>query len=293
MATIPVILLNGTTADANEVMADFLELYNNIDPSNVQPANKTGTGPFVLRDGATINTGFTQGSILFAGVGGVLDQDNASFFWDNSNNRIGIQTATPIYTADIRNAGVSLGNTLHLSSTTGDIGAYLETAPEGTQLNSGAFFDRDTGLYIAKETEAIVFQMSPGNNVAITFNSGLVVGAPFVPTTKVLFATTGEMLLPRLPAPGANFANGNSFIQVWGLVQTPGGPAGSAGGSNITFSASGVGFVDVTFPTPFASTNYAVFVGPGATGIANKLAGSIRITGAAAFTGSIVAIGVQ
>ncbi len=44
-------------------------------------------------------TGATVGSVLFAGTSGVLAQDNASFFWDDTNNRLGIGTATP--TADI------------------------------------------------------------------------------------------------------------------------------------------------------------------------------------------------
>ena len=35
MATLPVILLNGTTADANQVMADFYEIYDNITNDNI------------------------------------------------------------------------------------------------------------------------------------------------------------------------------------------------------------------------------------------------------------------
>jgi hypothetical protein len=36
---------------------------------------------------------FTQGSVLFSGVGGLLTQDNANFYWDDTNNRLGINTA--------------------------------------------------------------------------------------------------------------------------------------------------------------------------------------------------------
>lgn len=45
----------------------------------------------------------TQGSVLFAGVGGILAQDNANLFWDDSNKRLGIGTATPSspYAVDI------------------------------------------------------------------------------------------------------------------------------------------------------------------------------------------------
>jgi len=40
-------------------------------------------------------TSATAGSVLFAGVGGILQQDNANFFWDDTNNRLGIGTVSP------------------------------------------------------------------------------------------------------------------------------------------------------------------------------------------------------
>lgn len=45
--------------------------------------------------GATPFTGGTAGSVLFIGPGPVVAQDNALFFWDDTNNRLGIGTATP------------------------------------------------------------------------------------------------------------------------------------------------------------------------------------------------------
>jgi hypothetical protein len=43
----------------------------------------------------------TQGSVLFAGSGGLLSQDNANFFWDDTNNRLGVGTTTPRKTLDV------------------------------------------------------------------------------------------------------------------------------------------------------------------------------------------------
>lgn len=40
-------------------------------------------------------TGATQGSVLFAGASSVLAQDNANLFYDDTNNRLGIGTASP------------------------------------------------------------------------------------------------------------------------------------------------------------------------------------------------------
>ena len=55
--------------------------------------------------GATLS-GLTAGSILFAGAGGLISQDNANLFWDDTNNRLGIGTASPLYKLDVR--GVTL-----------------------------------------------------------------------------------------------------------------------------------------------------------------------------------------
>ena len=41
------------------------------------------------------HTDLTQGSVAFAGIGGLITQDNQNFFWDNVNNRLGIGTNVP------------------------------------------------------------------------------------------------------------------------------------------------------------------------------------------------------
>ena len=57
-------------------------------------AGVTGTLP-VANGGTGTATAFTTGSVVFAGPSGVYAQDNAKFFWDDTNNRLGINTATP------------------------------------------------------------------------------------------------------------------------------------------------------------------------------------------------------
>ena len=49
----------------------------------------------VTNGGTGTATSFTSGSVVFAGASGVYSQNNAKFFWDNTNNRLGINTATP------------------------------------------------------------------------------------------------------------------------------------------------------------------------------------------------------
>ena len=43
----------------------------------------------------TTDTDATAGSVLFAGVAGVIQEDNANFFWDDTNDLLGIGTIAP------------------------------------------------------------------------------------------------------------------------------------------------------------------------------------------------------
>ena len=52
------------------------------------------TSSVSLDIGGSVASG-TVGSILFIGTGPVLAQDNANFFWDDSNNRLGIGVTDP------------------------------------------------------------------------------------------------------------------------------------------------------------------------------------------------------
>ena len=78
-------------------------------------------------------TSATAGSVLFAGVGGILQQDNANLFWDDANNMLGIGTAAPLSTLHINGTSRFVG-----SSFTNYITAagrlLLGTATESTYL---------------------------------------------------------------------------------------------------------------------------------------------------------------
>lgn len=49
----------------------------------------------VVNGGTGTTTQFTSGSVVYAGGSGIYAQNNANFFWDNSNKRLGIGTASP------------------------------------------------------------------------------------------------------------------------------------------------------------------------------------------------------
>jgi hypothetical protein len=54
----------------------------------------------------TITTALTSGSVPFIGASGALTQDNSNLFFDDTNNRLGIATATPTTALDVFGSGI-------------------------------------------------------------------------------------------------------------------------------------------------------------------------------------------
>jgi hypothetical protein len=54
----------------------------------------------------TITTALTTGSVPFIGASGALSQDNANLFFDDTNNRLGINTNSPTTALDIFGSGI-------------------------------------------------------------------------------------------------------------------------------------------------------------------------------------------
>ena len=95
--------------------------------------------------GVTLS-GLTQGSVLFAGAGGVISQDNDKIFWDATNFRLGIGTASPT-------------SPLHVIHTGGNVRAFDVDARDSSITSSPVFGIRlPTG-------GANAFQMHRGNDV--------------------------------------------------------------------------------------------------------------------------------
>jgi len=92
----------------------------------------TGTIYGDLAQGTVTPTGFTQGSVAFAGSGGTLAQDNANLFWDDTNNRLGIGTTGPSYELDV--SGAINGSNLRIANSGGPISPSIYL---GGSSNSG------------------------------------------------------------------------------------------------------------------------------------------------------------
>lgn len=93
-----------------------------------------GTSPII---------GGTTGSVLFVGIGPVMAQDNAVFFWDDTNNFLGIGTNTP--------AGA-----LHVKSTTAATTFICDNVAQAVSI------------FIARDNGSAVFTIADGGAVAVT-----------------------------------------------------------------------------------------------------------------------------
>lgn len=88
-------------------------------------------------------TAFTAGSVVFAGASGIYSQDNAQFFWDDTNNRLGLGTTSPTVKLDIQGTGTDhLLRVLNTGSTASDDSILLiQTSGTGaTNTISGLYF---------------------------------------------------------------------------------------------------------------------------------------------------------
>lgn len=96
------------------------------------------TGILPVANGGTAAGAFTAGSVVFAGASGVYTQDNASFFFDDTNNRLGLLTAAPGTTLDVRGIATIRRDALGTSATDGAILSNTTAAAAGAQQVSPA-----------------------------------------------------------------------------------------------------------------------------------------------------------
>ena len=88
----------------------------------------TWTGQQTFNTSAPIFGTMTQGSVLFAGAGGVLSQSNSNLFWDNTNGRLGIGTTTPAANLAIQDSsGLSGTNPLFSIASSSALGTGTTT----------------------------------------------------------------------------------------------------------------------------------------------------------------------
>lgn len=89
-------VLGAITNDANEYIKNL-----RVNPITGRLLVDAVVGSTNTQIGSTIPGG-TAGSVLFLGLGATLAQDNANFFYDDTNNYLGLGTNTPSATLDVQ-----------------------------------------------------------------------------------------------------------------------------------------------------------------------------------------------
>ena len=104
--------------------------------------NTSNVGIVISAGGLSTNsltdTALTLGSVAFAGTGGLISQDNANLFWDDTNNRLGINTNTPGNSLDVHTSGTT--PILALNNTVGSQSAisFLNTSSAKWRIGNTA-----------------------------------------------------------------------------------------------------------------------------------------------------------
>ena len=135
----------------------------------------------------TITTALTTGSVGFIGASGALLQDNANFFWDDTNNRLGLGTNAPTTAIDVFGSGI-IGR-LNGTSTNN---AFLGFASAGSNKWSIGNVQSDHRFRIYNEatTSELVSVLSTGE-----FGIGIA-----NPTTKFHIDGAASALIANLDA---------------------------------------------------------------------------------------------
>lgn len=150
-------------------------------------------------------TSATAGSVLFAGTSGVLQQDNANFFWDDTNNRLGLGKNNPSYTLDLVSSGniqarigtqgSSFGYTIGRNTSTG----FLDILGNQTPFS---------GINVDKITSAGAITIG-GNAVISNWSSSLGIGNGSGSPISTIDIRSASNSVPNLSMGGGVSSNYN------------------------------------------------------------------------------------
>ncbi len=154
------------------------------DADSMEVLAGTATAGLALVSGASATPSWfapTEGSVIFAGVGGILQQDNANFFYDDTNDYLGLGVTTPQYPLHVHRAGATLCYMSFTNGTTGSavgdgfaVGILTTGVAQVRQRenNHMTFFTNNSQRMIITAGGCFAMQNSTGTQIATTATDG-------------------------------------------------------------------------------------------------------------------------
>ena len=138
--------IDSQTKSANGGVISGVTLYfqtaDGTNPGLVSTGNQVFEGIKTFND-APVLASITQGSVIFAGTGGAVTQDNTNFFWDDTNNRLGLGANNPSTILDVNGAVTQRGIAAPSLSNAGEGVMYFDSTDNKFKCseNGGGFVD--------------------------------------------------------------------------------------------------------------------------------------------------------
>ena len=150
----PFLIESGQVVDV-ELAADAIDLLGDAGGGIYLVAEAHDGPPVEL---AATTMALTEGSVLFADASGVITEDNANFFWDESGSRLGIGTNTPAHRVEI------VGGNGHLAirSPSGGTSKVLLEDENGIDKLDIAYNDASVATNISAVDVDLVIQTNAG-----------------------------------------------------------------------------------------------------------------------------------
>ena len=195
--------------------------------------NNAVTGLLPVTSGGTgTTTVFTAGSVVFARAAGLYTENNAQFFWDNTNFRLGLGVTTPLAALEVRS---TVSGHLRLSQSTGaytdfvvDSGGGLALNSTGSQIDPASGYTHNLGRltrkYLTLHVAELWAETLVAQNTIATIGGRILVG-PTTQLTADLAAGTGTIFVKhnQMSSGDVVVMQANNQIEFMAVTSAPSG----------------------------------------------------------------------
>jgi hypothetical protein len=171
-----------------------------------------------------LTTNLTAGSVPFIGTSGLLSQNNASLFWDNTNGRLGIGTNAPTVRTHIVYSDNIFLNGLYVQNTNTGTNAYTGIGLQdsaGSVLAGFQYVPNNFSNVLLRNT--VLFASTAKSKLAFVANSGAIDNVAQdiyfatlgTKTNLYLYGSTGNLVLQN----GGTFTDAGFRLDVNGTAR--------------------------------------------------------------------------